>query len=286
MFNQIVKTLKLRQKLYEYIDDERGNQKYDNLVEYFIFGLIIANVIALVLESYEEINVRYSTFFYLFEIFSVIVFSIEYCLRIWLADLKYPHLSPIKARVKYITSFMGIIDVFSILPFYLPYIIKVDLRAIRLLRLFRLLRLLKLNRHFSSLQLISSVIKKTKQDLLVSIFLVSVLLIISSTVMYDIESKAQPEAFANIGQAMWWAVATLTTVGYGDIYPVTGLGKILSTFIALLGIGIVALPTGIISSAFIGEVQNKRAQKQHVAAQCTCPNCGTTFTTESHKLLE
>ena len=136
-----------------------------------------------------------------------------------------------------------------------------------MLRLFRLLRLLKLNRHSKAVKLIGKVLKNTKNDILVTVFMVFILLILSSTLMYSIENDAQPEAFENIGQALWWAVATLTTVGYGDIYPVTGLGKLLSGIIALLGIGIVALPTGIISSAYIEEVQKRKNT-------CECPKCG------------
>ena len=261
--------MKIKQSVYLLFDDEKGNKKGDKFIEYFIFGLIITNVIAIILESYQEINLKYHNAFYLLEFFSIIIFSIEYLIRIWISDLAYPKLSATKARIKYITSFIGLIDLLSILPFYLPFILKIDLRVIRTLRLLRLLRILKLNRHFKSLKLIGSVFKKTKNDILVTIFIVLILLTLASTLMYNIENKAQPEAFSNIGQAFWWSVATLTTVGYGDIYPITGLGKLLSGIIALLGIGIVALPTGIISSAYIEEIQGN---KKH-----TCPKCKTVF---------
>lgn len=260
-----------KQQVALFFDDEKSNVRGDKFVEYFISGLIVINTIAIVLESYESLNTAYGYFFNLLEIFSIGVFTIEYLIRIWIADVVYPKLSPFKAKIKYITSFMGIIDLISILPFYLPYVLKVDLRVFRTLRLFRLLRLLKLKRYFKSLGVILSVIKKTKNEIFVTIFLVFILLVLASTLMYNIEKTAQPEAFQNIGQAMWWAVATLTTVGYGDIYPVTGLGKILSAFIALLGIGIVALPTGIISSAYIEEI---RGSKKEEKKNCECPHCG------------
>lgn len=263
--------MRIKQKIALLFDDEKGNGKGDQFIEFFIAGLIVVNTIAIVLESYHDINSKYAYFFYLLELFSIIVFTIEYLIRIWIATIIYPELSPFKAKLKYITSTMGIIDLVSILPFYLPYIIKVDLRVLRTLRLFRLLRLLKLKRYFASLGVIQSVIKKTKNEIFVTIFLVFILLVLASTLMYNIEKTAQPEAFQNIGQAMWWAVATLTTVGYGDIYPVTGLGKILSAFIALLGIGIVALPTGIISSAYIEEIRNLKKDKKET---CECPHCG------------
>ena len=260
----------IKQKIALLFDDKKGNLKGDKFVEYFISWLIIINMIAIILESYKGINTSYFLYFNILEIFSIIVFSIEYLLRIWISDLIFPDISPTRARVKYITSFMGVVDLISILPFFLPYFIKIDLRILRTLRLFRLLRLLKLNRYFKSLSVIKNVIVKTKSEILVTVFMVFILLILASTLMYNIEKNAQPEAFQNIGQAMWWAVATLTTVGYGDIYPITGLGKILSAFIALLGIGIVALPTGIISSAYIEEIRELRTKKEI----CNCPHCG------------
>lgn len=259
----------LKQKIFLLIDNEKGNKKGDYFVEYLISGLILLNVIAIFLESYKSINAKYSGLFYGIEMVSIVIFSIEYILRIWVADLQYPTLSPIKARLKYIFSFLGLVDLLSILPFYLPYLITIDLRVMRVLRLLRLLRLLKLNRHSKSLKLIGTVLKNTKNDILVTVFMVFILLVLASTLMYSLENEAQPEAFENIGQALWWAVATLTTVGYGDIYPITGLGKLLSGVIALLGIGIVALPTGIISSAYIDEVQKQKSKNV-----CECPKCG------------
>ncbi|OEK09390.1 potassium channel protein [Flavivirga aquatica] len=265
--------MKLKKKIFLLIDEERGNKKGDHFVEYFICILILLNVITIFLESYRSINEQYGLLFYGIELVSIIVFSIEYIIRVWVADLQYPTLSPIRARLKYIFSFLGLVDLLSILPFYLPYLMKIDLRVVRVLRLLRLLRLLKLNRHSKSLRLIGTVLKNTKNDILVTVFMVFILLVLASTLMYNIENEAQPEAFNNIGQALWWAVATLTTVGYGDIYPITGFGKFLSGIIALLGIGIVALPTGIISSAYIEEVQKGKVSKE-------CPHCGKSV--ESH----
>lgn len=265
--------MSFKKSIANYFDDEKGNAKGEALLEYFIAILILINVLAIILESYKSIYTTYKSIFQLLELFTIIVFSIEYVIRIWVSDLIYPHLSPTKARLKYALSFMGIVDLASILPFYLPFIMTLDLRIIRLLRLFRLLRVLKLNRNFKSLAVIRSVIIKTKNEILVSAILVFILLIIASTLMFYIENKAQPEAFENIGQALWWAVATLTTVGYGDIYPITGLGKIMSAFIALLGIGFVALPTGIISSAYIEEIR-----KQKKTEKCICPHCNKEIT--------
>lgn len=260
----------LKQNIYNLIDEEKGNHKSDNLFHFFISGLIILNVIAVFFESYDQLDEKYKFWLYAFELFSIVVFSVEYLIRIWTADLLFPGYDPVKARLKFIISGGGLIDLIAILPFFLPLFITMDLRVLRSLRLFRLLRIFKLGRHSSSLKLITSVLKETKYDLAVTTFVVIILLIISSTLMFYMENGAQPEAFNNIGQSLWWAVATLTTVGYGDIYPITFGGKILGSIIALLGIGIVALPTGIISSAFIEKIQERKQRKN----TCNCPHCG------------
>jgi len=238
----------------------------------FIYGLIILNVLSIILESYKELKSAYNQEFYYFELFSVVIFSIEYLLRLWSSDFDYEKGNFLTKKIKFITSKFGLIDLFSILPFYLPLIIPFDLRVLRILRLFRLLRIFKLGRFSKSMKTIASVLKETRADLAITTFVAFILLILSSTLMYYIESDAQPDKFENIGQAMWWSVATLTTVGYGDVYPVTGLGKFLSAIIALIGIGFVALPTGIISSAFISRIQSEKKEKK-----CECPKCGTKF---------
>lgn len=263
--------MRLKENIYKLLGTDKKKQGKAAFLDLFIMGLIVVNVVAVFLESYKELDDRYKNYLYFVEVFSVTIFTIEYILRIWIADLKYKNTSPTKARLKFIFSTYGIIDLIAIMPFFLPLIMTLDLRVVRALRLFRLLRIFKLGRHSNSFNLIGSVVKETRYDLAVTTFVVFILLIISSTLMFYIESEAQPEAFDNIGQALWWAVATLTTVGYGDIYPITIWGKILGSIIALLGIGIVALPTGIVSSAFIQKVQ-ERKQKENVV--CNCPHCG------------
>ncbi len=236
----------------------------------FLYGLIILNVISIVLESYNQIALNYQSIFYYFELFSVIVFTIEYVLRIWTAEYEYENSLISSKKLKFIFSKFGIIDFLSIIPFYLPFLIPFDLRVLRILRLFRLLRIFKLGRFSKSMKTIGSVLKETKSDLAITLFVALILLILSSSLMYYIESEAQPEKFENIGQSLWWSVATLTTVGYGDIYPIIGVGKILSAIIALIGIGFIALPTGIISFAFISKIQSEKNQ-------CKCPNFGAEF---------
>lgn len=240
----------------------------------FIYGLIILNVLSVVLYSYREIRVDYENYLEAFEIFSVIVFTVEYVLRLWTADIKYETGSSTSKRFGFAVSKYGIIDLVAILPFYLPFFFTFDLRVLRILRLFRLLRIFKLGRLSKSLKTISSILKETRSELLLTLFVASILLVLSSTLMYYIENEAQPEKFENIGQSLWWSVATLTTVGYGDVYPITASGKFLSTLIALIGIGFVALPTGIISSAFVERIQRSKTEKFKI---CKCPHCHTEF---------
>ena len=256
----------LKKKIYNLINK---NSYFIN----FIYGLIILNVFAIILGSYKEIRSNYEDLLYYFEIFSVIIFTVEYILRFWTTDLEYDNGSPFINKIKFVFSFYGLIDLFAILPFYLPLIFPFDLRVIRILRLFRLLRIFKLGRLSKSMKLIANVLKDTKSELFITFFVAFILLVLSSTLMYYFENDAQPDKFDNIGDALWWAVATLTTVGYGDVYPITGIGKLLSAIIALIGIGFVALPTGILSSAFIERIQEEKEKRKDVGI-VKCPKCG------------
>jgi len=255
----------LKQKAYNLLHKNK-------FVIKFIYSLIIINVIALILESYKELRENYGDVFQLIEIFSVIIFTIEYLLRFWVADLDK---EVQKSRMKFTFSSLGLIDLFAIIPFYLPLLFPIDLRVIRILRLLRLLRIFKLGRFSKSLKTINQVLKETKTDLIITFFVAFILLVLSSTLMYYVENEAQPEKFASIGHSFWWSVATLTTVGYGDVYPITAMGKFLSAIIALIGIGFVALPTGIISSSFVDKLQKKNEKNREI--KCECPNCGTKF---------
>jgi len=260
----------LKKKVYEFLNK-------NPLFLKFIYTLIIINILFLILESYKEIEENYGQFFKSFELFSVIIFSIEYLLRLWTADIKYNKGYKLSKRLKFAISTYGLIDLLAILPFYLPLLFPFDLRVLRILRLFRFLRIFKLGRLSKSMKTITGVLKETRSELSITIFVAFILLTLSSTLMYYIENDAQPEKFENIGQSLWWAVATLTTVGYGDVYPITGIGKFLSAVIALIGIGFVALPTGIISSAFMERVQIEKNKKREKEEICKCPNCGMQY---------
>lgn len=229
--------------------------------------MIILNVVTIVLESVESIRLRFHLELAAFEFFSVTVFSIEYVLRVWTANLNPRFQKPVLGNLRYALTTMAIIDLVAIFPFYLPFL-GVDLRSLRVLRIFRMFRLFKIARYMSSLSSIARVFKDRREDLVVSMIFTVFLLLIASTVMFYAENEAQPEVFSSIPATMWWGIATLTTVGYGDIYPVTPIGKFLGGLIAVLGIGLVALPTGILASGFSEELARSRGKSGN------CPTCG------------
>lgn len=269
--------MSIKRRVFEIIERAEVGDIPSKIFDIFIQILILINVAAVVAGSFQDFSTSHARFLQLVEICSVVIFTIEIVLRVVTSDLKYPSLPKWKARLKYIFSLMALVDLFAVLPFYLPFVLVLDLRFLRILRLTRILRVLKVNRYSSSLELIGEVLNKKKYELLVTLFVTVLLLLLASSVMYYIENPSQPETFPNIIAAFWWAVATLTTVGYGDVYPVTGLGKLVSGIIALLGIGLVALPTGIISSGFMEVL----AERRKTNGPIKCPSCGTAINTES-----
>ena len=194
------------------------------------------------------------------EFWSLVVFTIEYALRIWTANLLYPELGPFRSRVRYILSPMAIIDLISILPFLLPFM-PYTFVGVRAFRLVRLLRIFKLNRYSDALAAIGGVFRRKSQQIVASIFFVSIILVLASLLIYYAEHDAQPDQFENAFSGLWWAVATLTTVGYGDIYPITPIGRFLGAIIAILGIGVVAVPTSILSAGFMGMLEKETAEE-------------------------
>ena len=263
-----------KKRTFEILEKSQKGDILSTIFDYFIVILISLNVVSVFIETFD-LSVYLNNFLRKFEIFSIIIFTIEYILRLWTSTLLYPDKNSFVARIKYIFSLMAIIDLVSILPFYLPFFFSVDLRVLRALRLFRLLRILKVNRYTHAMQKVLLVIKNKSTELISSIFVIFILMLISSVLMYSVESPVQPEVFKNGFSGLWWAVATFTTVGYGDIYPITSVGRLLSAIIALLGIGLVAVPTGIITSGFMeasskeNDDENSQQDEKHF-----CPYCG------------
>jgi len=252
-----------KQKILRTLDKADDKDILSKRFDQFIMALILLNVAAVIIETVDSIQSNYKLVFEYFEIFSVIVFSIEYLIRVWACTAieKYKH--PVWGRLKYMISVEAIIDLLAILPFYLPYLINhADGRIIRVLRLFRLFRIFKMGRYSLAFSLITTVIKKRREELVVTLTLLLILLIFASTLMYYIEYEPDKAGFQSIPETMWWGVATLTTVGYGDVYPITALGKLLGAVIAILGVGLFALPAGIIAGGFESELRGKKKEKK------------------------
>ncbi|MFY0601771.1 MAG: ion transporter [Cyclobacteriaceae bacterium] len=251
-----------KRRIFETLEKGEGDDRLSKRFDIFIMSMILLNVAAVILETVENIHNEFIEVFYYFEIVSIIIFSIEYLGRLWTCTYfeKYKH--PFWGRIKFIFSFAGLIDLLAILPFYLPLVFAMDGRFLRMLRLFRVLRIFKMGRYSTAFNLIVKVVSKRKEELLITLTIVLVMLILASSMMYYIEHEAQPDNFSSIPETMWWGVATLTTVGYGDVYPVTGFGKVLGAFIAILGVGIFALPAGIIAAGFESEISKRLEEKE------------------------
>jgi len=255
--------MKLQQRIHELLEPGKRKDHASNLVDLLILALIVINVSAMILETVDSLNRQYAVWFDRVEIITVAVFSVEYVLRVWsiTADPKFA--SPFAGRLRYILTPLAIFDLLAISSFYL-FLLGVDASF---LRVFRVARLAKLWRYSSTLRTFGQVIKNKREELGVTLIIMFLLLIIASTLLYYAERTAQPDAFSSIPAAMWWGVVTVTTVGYGDIFPVTGLGKFMGAIFAVIGIGMFALPTGILGSGFIEEFHRKRNNRK-------CPHCG------------
>lgn len=260
----------MKQRIYHLIEKGSHGSRINLLFDYFIILLIVFNVIALALDTLAGLNDEFRNLLRIFEIVSIGIFTVEFILRLYISDITHPAKSRISSAMKFLFSPFGIIDMLAILPFYLPFIIKIDLRFLRVLRLIRFFRVLKISRYNSTLKLIRDVLKEKRTEIAMTFFIAVLLLLVSAFVMYSVENPVQPEKFPNIFASLWWAVATLTTVGYGDIYPITTLGKVISGAVAVLGIGLIALPTGIISAGFIEKINHSKNEKKLYI----CPHCG------------
>ena len=247
----------LRARLYRIIECSDPDDQKGQWFNGFMVVLIITNVVAVILETVAELAAAHATFFYVFELFSVAVFTVEYGLRIWSAvenedEEAYRH--PVTGRIKYATTPLALIDLMAIVPFYLSFFLSVDLRF---MRIFRLLRLLKLTRYSTAIQTLWAALTSQRRPLGAALVIIVILLVFASSIIFLMEKEAQPEAFSSIPAAMWWGLATLTTVGYGDVTPVTAVGKVFGAFIMVLGIGMFALPAGILATGFANEIRKR-----------------------------
>lgn len=256
----------VRQRAYGILMVSADGGLPSRIFDQFLLALILLNVAAVIVASVQPFGSLYAPWFRGFEVFSVAVFSVEYALRVWTCVEDSRYSQPIKGRLRYALTPLALIDLLAVLPFYLSFV-STDLRILRILRVFRLLRMVKIARYSQTLQIFGRVLIATRTQLLLTAILMGILLLLAASLMFAVEQQAQPEAFSSIPAAMWWAIATLTTVGYGDIYPVTAWGKFLGSLISVFGIGMFALPTGVLGAAFLEEIQS--AKKISI-----CPHCG------------
>ncbi|MCL1865490.1 MAG: ion transporter [Spirochaetes bacterium] len=260
---------KLKYQIYLLLDPAQEDRRWEKIIDYLLETLIFLNIIAVIIETVDAIYNSYKLYFNVFEKISVYIFTLEYLLRLWVCTNEVKYSAPVLGRIKYIFSLSALVDLLAIMPFYLPFT-NIDLRIVRILRLFRFLRIFKLGRYLNATKLIASVFKSKKEELILFLLITISLIIVASSFVYFAENQAQPDKYSSIPATMWWCVTTLTTVGYGDIFPITPIGKILTAVIAILGLGMFALPAGILASGFSDEFQKRRQHKE----KNICPHCG------------
>ena len=242
----------MKEKIFNIIQIGDKSNKISRAFDIFITIIIVGNIIVTVLETFDQLS-SFSGLFKIEEIVTVFVFCVEYILRIWTANYLYPEVTAGHARFKFLISFDGIVDLLTIIPaFFLSGFV-----IFRMLRVARIFHLFRLNAKYDSFNVITTVLYEKRNQIISSVFIVLILMLASSLCMYSVEHEAQPAVFRNAFSGIWWSMSTLLTVGYGDIYPITTLGRIMAICIAYLGVGAVAIPTGIISAGFVEQYQRK-----------------------------
>jgi len=258
--------LQRRKRVSEII--EAGNSSDWVSRGYDIFGALclLVNLVVAILDTFHQM-MAYNHVFILLETITVVFFTVDYVLRLWTAPASRPGMKPTKAVCRYVFSFFGIVDLLSFLPFFLPIFFPAGAATFRIFRMIRIFRLFQINAYYDSLSVITGVLKNKRQQLISSVFIILVLMLASSLCMYSLEHEAQPEVFSNAFSGIWWSVSTLLTIGYGDIYPITTLGKVFSIIITFLGVGMVAIPTGIISAGFVEQYSRIKRLSEYAAEE-------------------
>lgn len=256
----------LRRRIYLTLEPTEKGGTIERIFEFFLIIIILLNIIAILADSIITIHNEYKLLFERFEIFSVVFFTVEYIARIYSIVENPTYKNPLKGRISFISTPLSLIDLLAFLPFYLTFL-PVDLRFLRIFRLMALFRMFKIARYLHALAMFKRVLLDRKEQLILSFVFILFILIIISFAMFYTEHDAQPTKFSSIPATLWWGVSTLTTVGYGDIVPITTLGKFLGGLFSIAGVGILALPTGILSSGFFEIMHNRNRIEK-------CPHCG------------
>ena len=259
MKKEAKKTQSFRERLARIIEIGSSDDRLSRGYDFLITGIILVNLVVSVMSTFDSLDNAHGALFDVIEAATVACFAIDYVLRLLAAKYIYRKESEWRAILSYVFSFTGIIDLLSFLPYYLPVFFPAGAVAFRMFRVVRIFRLFRITAYSDSLNAITDVIVGKKQQLLSSVFIILVLMLASSLCMYSVEHDAQPDVFENAFSGIWWSVSTLLTVGYGDIYPITTLGRVLATVITFLGVLMVAIPTGIISAGFVEQYNRIQA---------------------------
>lgn len=266
----------LKHLVYRLLDGTDTSDRLSLGANLVVMGLIVLNISTYIAGTVSWVDALYGWHIYAFDAFCVAVFTVEYVLRVWCCTVDERYTDPVRGRLRFMVSPYALVDLLAIAPFYLPIIVG-EQGAPRLLRIFRLFRLLKITRYTESTSLITDVFRKKSHELVITALFMSIWLVFVSSVMYYVERGAQPDVFSSIPASIYWGIITLTTVGYGDVVPVTPLGRALGATIALLGIALFALPAGILASGFAEVLAERRRGTQY------CPHCGEEVRQLSHE---
>ena len=242
----------MKKKVFNIIQIGDKSNRLSRLFDIFIAIVICANILVTFLQTFDELAFLFPVF-HVVEVITILIFCVEYVLRIWTAEYLYPNIGRRQAKLRFLISFDGVIDLLTIVPvFFLSGFV-----IFRMLRVARIFHLFRLNAKYDSFNVITTVLYEKRNQIISSVFIVLILMLASSLCMYSVEHDTQPDVFRNAFSGVWWSMSTLLTVGYGDIYPVTTLGRVMAICIAYLGVGAVAIPTGIISAGFVEQYQRK-----------------------------
>lgn len=255
-----------KQKIFDILQIGHSTDKKGRIFDVLITFTILLNLFVTIFGTFNE-ALPHKELLYNIEFITVIIFIIEYILRIWTAEYLFPTKTKFNAKIKYIFSFLGIVDFLTIFIFFIPSFFSAGMAALKMLRIMKLFHLFKTNKYNDSLNIIVEVLRDKKEQILTSVFLIGIMMITSSMIMYSIENPVQPDKFENAFSGIWWSVSTLLTVGYGDIYPITTIGKAMAIVISFLGVGLVAIPTGIISAGFVEHYEKMKLKEEYMDEQ-------------------
>lgn len=253
---------RIKHRIFEVIQIGKDKDKISIFFDIFITAVIFVSLFVTLFETFSAAE-PYMGKLKMIELITMIIFALEYMLRIWTAEYLYPKKNSFRAKMAFVCSFYGVIDLFTFVPYFLPIFFPAGAVAFRMFRVARIFRLFRINAYYDAFNVIAEVLIEKKDQILSSVWMILVLMIASSLCMYSLENAVQPDKFKDAFSGIWWAVSTLLTVGYGDIYPITPAGRLVGIFIAFLGVGMVAIPTGIISAGFVEQYTKMKSLSEY-----------------------